>query len=130
MKMIYLKHVVACNFKSSSSLTYGVYYDDVFQYNIQVNRTAKNTDYPIGHVALLTQMLYNYKSPDGFPISRENFINPDEAKEYFEKWIKAFSIQGYYSSPNWGRIPLTELANYCSIYTVYVEQDNSDINFE
>jgi len=36
----------------------------------------------------------------------------------FEEWKKRYEMQGYYSSTNYGRIPLNELENYCKIILI------------
>ena len=55
-------------------------------------------------------------SPDGFPIRRERFYYSEKtALKDFNKWVKGYEFQGYYSSVNYGRIPLNELNQYCQI---------------
>ena len=55
-------------------------------------------------------------SPDGFPIHfRDTYSSIKKAEEALNVWIKNYERQGYYSSVNWGRIPLNELNYYCQI---------------
>jgi hypothetical protein len=62
----------------------------------------------------------NYKyvvlSPDGFTIEFEHpyYTSLKKALDAFDKWMKRYEVQGYYSS-NKGRIPLNELIDYCTI---------------
>lgn len=60
---------------------------------------------------------YQVLSPDGFTIEFDKFSYPSKKKafEAFDKWKKRYEQQGYYSSTNYGRIPLEDLENYCSI---------------
>ncbi|TXG86440.1 MAG: hypothetical protein E6R13_00460 [Spirochaetes bacterium] len=59
---------------------------------------------------------YQVLSPDGFTIEFDKFTYPSKKKavEAFNTWKKRFEQQGYYSSSNYGRIPLEDLENYCS----------------
>ncbi|MBL7837311.1 MAG: hypothetical protein JNM67_07335 [Bacteroidetes bacterium] len=54
----------------------------------------------------------NILSPDGITIRMENFYTREEAKEYFDQWLKRFEKQGYYSS-NYGRIALELVWDCC-----------------
>jgi len=55
-------------------------------------------------------------SPDGFSIHFSDvYSSKKEAIKAFQEWKKRYERQGYYSSTNYGRIPLDELENYCSI---------------
>lgn len=58
---------------------------------------------------------YQVLSPDGFTIEFDKFTYPSKKKslEAFNTWKKRFEQQGYYSSTNYGRIPLEELEDYC-----------------
>jgi len=64
----------------------------------------------------MSQKMYQVLSPDG--ITLEFGINYYSSKkkmfEAFDKWKKRFTHQGYYSSNQFGRLPLCELENYCS----------------
>jgi hypothetical protein len=61
-------------------------------------------------------MKFDVISPDGFSIHfSDTYSNKKEAKKAFEKWKKNYERQGYYSSVNYGRIPLNELHNYIKI---------------
>jgi len=55
-------------------------------------------------------------SPDGITIEIEHHSYPSEkkAKAALKKWIKRYEKQGYYSY-RMQRIPLTKLADMCSI---------------
>ena len=58
-------------------------------------------------------------SPDGFAIDREEtYPNFEVAEQKLKEWVKRYEFQGYYSSVNYGRIPLNELEDYCSIIEV------------
>lgn len=55
-------------------------------------------------------------SPDGFPIRRDKFYYSHKtAIKDLNEWMKGYEVQGYYSSVQWGRIPLNELNYYCQI---------------
>jgi hypothetical protein len=59
---------------------------------------------------------YDVLSPDGFSIDAvETYSSPKEARDAFNDWKKRYEQQGYYSSMNYGRIPLTELKHYIKI---------------
>jgi hypothetical protein len=58
----------------------------------------------------------NVLSPDGFPIHfADTYKSVEEAKKAIQEWKKNYERQGYYSSTQYGRIPLDELENYCEI---------------
>jgi hypothetical protein len=61
------------------------------------------------------RLKYQVISPDGFTIEFDKIFYPSmkKAKEAFEMWKQRYVIQGYYSSPRHGRIPLDELENHC-----------------
>lgn len=57
---------------------------------------------------------FNVLSPDGFTISFDDQYNTkEEAEAALNLWITRYEHQGYYSSVNYGRIPLNELKSYC-----------------
>lgn len=58
-------------------------------------------------------------SPDGFEIEfgTSSYKDMDTAVAAFKNWAKRFEFQGYYSS-NRGRIPLTELHEYCGFVEI------------
>ncbi len=59
---------------------------------------------------------YDILSPDGFSIQFDKVFNSlMAAKKAFAEWVKRYEIQGYYSSTNYGRIPLSELEEYCTL---------------
>ncbi len=56
---------------------------------------------------------YDVLSPDGFSIHHsDTYTSKKKAREAFEQWKKQFERQGYYSSVQYGRIPLIDLADY------------------
>lgn len=58
-------------------------------------------------------------SPDGFAIDREEtYPSFEVAEQKLKEWVKRYEFQGYYSSVKYGRIPLNELEDYCSIIEV------------
>jgi len=58
----------------------------------------------------------NVLSPDGFPIHcSDTYSSVEEAKKAIQEWKKNYLHQGFYSSTQYGRIPLDELENYCDI---------------
>jgi hypothetical protein len=59
---------------------------------------------------------YDVLSPDGFSIQlTETYKTKAEATYAFKQWLKRYEKQGYYSSVNYGRIPLNEVIRYCQI---------------
>ena len=61
-------------------------------------------------------------SPDDFSIKFEGyFTTREEAEKEFIEWTKRYEQQGYYSSGQWGRIPLEDLREYCSLIEVEEE---------
>lgn len=54
-------------------------------------------------------------SPDGFTIELDKpyYNSPSEAWKSYMRWKEQFERQGYYSSLQYGRIPLSELDSYC-----------------
>ena len=56
-------------------------------------------------------------SPDGFTIEFgvDHYTSSEQMRESFEKWKQRYEGQGYYSSNEYGRIPLDELENYCFV---------------
>lgn len=61
---------------------------------------------------------YDILSPDGFPIDFSKTYSREEVLDEFEKWKSRFVNQGYYSSTNYGRIPLNLLDDYCQVIEV------------
>jgi hypothetical protein len=58
----------------------------------------------------------NVLSPDGFTIHfADTYKSVEEAKKAIKEWKKNYERQGFYSSTQYGRIPLDELENYCEI---------------
>jgi hypothetical protein len=64
----------------------------------------------------MSKYKYVVLSPDGFTIEFEHpyYTSLKKALDAFDKWMKRYEVQGYYSS-NKGRIPLNELIDYCTI---------------
>jgi hypothetical protein len=59
-------------------------------------------------------MKYQILSPDGFSINVDGgFKTKKAAMDFYEEWKRGYSTQGYYSSVNYGRIPLEDLDDYC-----------------
>ncbi len=62
---------------------------------------------------------YAVISPDGFTIERtESYKTQKQAMDAFELFKKRYESQGYYSSMDYGRIPLDDLADYCQFLTI------------
>jgi len=61
----------------------------------------------------MAKQKYDVLSPDGFSIHHsDTYTSKKQARLAFEQWKKQFEVQGYYSSPRYGRIPLKDLADY------------------
>lgn len=56
-------------------------------------------------------------SPDGFTIEFDKpyYTSKKKAFEAFDKWKERYRVQGYYSSNQYGRIPLEELEDYMRV---------------
>jgi len=66
-------------------------------------------------------------SPDGFSIHYEDtYSTPEEAEQKAREWVKNFESQGYYSSAQYGRIPLNEVLDYCRIVPAPKDDDDDD----
>jgi superfamily II helicase len=62
---------------------------------------------------------FDVYSPDGFAIDREEtYPSREVAEQKYNEWKKRYERQGYYSSVKYGRIPLDELDDYCTIVEV------------
>lgn len=60
--------------------------------------------------------MYEVLSPDGFQIERDaEYATLEEANLALERFVSRFTTQGYYSTSNWTRIPLDDIANHCRI---------------
>ncbi len=58
-------------------------------------------------------------SPDGFTIHpTDEYVNDSQVLEAFTNWKSGYESQGYYSSVQYGRIPLYELEDYCEVKEV------------
>lgn len=63
--------------------------------------------------------MYIVLSPDGFPIHFEDtYSSKTKAETAFVEWLKRYEFQGYYSSVSYGRIPLSDVKDYCSIIKI------------
>jgi hypothetical protein len=70
-------------------------------------------------INLIKMKKFDVISPDGFSIHfSDTYKTKKEARKAFEEWKKRYEMQGYYSSTNYGRIPLNELENYCKIILI------------
>lgn len=59
---------------------------------------------------------YDVLSPDGFSIHpTDTYTSRKKAVKAAEEWAKRYEAQGYYSSARFGRIPLNEILDYCSL---------------
>ena len=63
-------------------------------------------------------------SPDRITIEFDKpyYASKDEAFEAFDRWKKRYEFQGYYSSNDYGRIPLEELEDY-----IYVREISNNL---
>jgi hypothetical protein len=62
---------------------------------------------------------YDVLSPDGFSIHfSDTYTSKKKAFEAVKEWAKGFERQGYYSSLIYGRIPLGDIVEYCSLVEV------------
>ena len=63
---------------------------------------------------------YQILSPDGFEINPNiNYYKSiKEVKQSFYNWVERYKIQGYYSSPNYGKINLNDIEYYCTIIEI------------
>jgi hypothetical protein len=62
---------------------------------------------------------FNVLSPDGFSIDPfKKYKDRNEAIKEFMQWQKRYEKQGYYSSTNYGRIPLDQLHEYCQLIEI------------
>lgn len=68
----------------------------------------------------MTKKKYQVLSPDGITIEFDKWTYPSKKQmmESFDKWKQGFTFQGYYSSNNYGRIPLDQLETYCTFRTI------------
>ena len=70
---------------------------------------------------------YDVLSPDGFSIHPTDFYDSfDESVAAFEEWKKRYYHQGYYSSVNFGRIPLEDLEDYCQFKMMTLDGEDVD----
>jgi len=68
----------------------------------------------------MSKKKYQVFSPDGFTIEflTPHYPSKKKAMEAFNLWKERYSRQGYYSSTNYGKIPLNELEDYCTLKTI------------
>ncbi|RYX83314.1 hypothetical protein EON73_03920 [bacterium] len=118
------KTVLTCkinlNLPKTDHLECSVFENDIFQYNVSILKDDQNTDAKPDDIISTANVLFNYISPDGFTISHEDFGTEKQADLFYEQWKQRYEGQGYYSSSNYGRIPLDELDHYCGL-SRYVE---------
>jgi hypothetical protein len=64
-------------------------------------------------------------SPDKVTIEFDipYYTSKEKAFEAFDNWKKRYEFQGYYSSVDYGRIPLDELEDY-----IYVREISNQLN--
>jgi len=60
-------------------------------------------------------MTYQILSPDGIEIGNESYTSLKQARKAFKDWQARYKVQGYYSTNQWGRIPVEDLESYCEI---------------
>lgn len=60
---------------------------------------------------------YFVYSPDNFTIDPNYgyYTSKKKAMDAFEQWKQRYERQGYYSSNDYGRIPLDSLQSYCRV---------------
>jgi hypothetical protein len=55
-------------------------------------------------------------SPDGFDIRMDKLTYTEsQLQSEIKKFVKRYESQGHYSSRYYGRIPLVDIADYCSV---------------
>ena len=123
-----LKWVVIENFQHKDFIMCSVYEHGEYQYRVSVIKNDKIKNVVCGQVIKDCIVEYNYISPDGFPISYENFPCKKVAQDFFRSWIKSFERQGYYSSAKYDRIPLNMLKDFCEFKRFLI--DVQDENYE
>ena len=78
-------------------------------------------------LAVFHNLKWDVLSPDGFSIHFEDeYATYEEAVEKLNAWASNFEAQGYYSSPKYGRIPVTDIAVYCRVIPVRQPIDEDD----
>lgn len=122
-KKTVLSWKVETNLPEADHLKCKVFENDVFLYDINVLKNETNKNAQADDVIKTANVLYNYVSPDGFDIAMEDFGTRQEADEYLERWKKGFERQGYYSSTQYGRIPLDILHQFIEL-SRYVEDED------
>ena len=109
------------NSPESDHLKCGVYENDHFLYNIPVLKNENLKNAKPNDVIKSAKVFFNFLSPDGISISMDDFPTEHKALLFFEQWKKQFERQGYYSSNDYGRIPLDVLHQFCEAIR-YVEE--------
>jgi len=67
----------------------------------------------------MAKVKYDVLSPDGFSIHpTDTYSSKKKALAAYREWKKRYEQQGYYSSANYGRIPLIDLDDYCQLVKV------------
>lgn len=64
-----------------------------------------------------TRKKYIVLSPDGFTIEfhPHEYRSKKQCLTALDKFVERYSMQGYYSSVNYGRIAIDEIKHYCQI---------------
>lgn len=103
------------NLPDNDYLKCAVYENDKFQYRLKVLKNDKLRNAKADDIIRTANVTFNFMSPDGFSISREDFSTQAQAESYFELWKKGYERQGYYSSNDYGRIELASLPQFCQL---------------
>lgn len=75
----------------------------------------------------MTPTQFDVLSPDGFSIHHsDTYPTIDAAVDALKQWVKRYEFQGYYSSMNYGRIPLEDVHEYCNIIEVSTVNEDED----
>ena len=68
---------------------------------------------------------FDILSPDGISIHPTDTYKSSEVLNVFNVWKKRFETQGYYSSAEYGKIPLCDLDDYCEVVKANIVTDDS-----
>ena len=101
--------------------------DEIFYKDLSGNWVVDNiegVDITLDEVEIYKQVFEKkiyVLSPDGFSIHFcDVYDTEEEAKKAMFDWCKRYETQGYYSSVKYGRIPISEIPNYCRIISVEI----------
>ena len=125
---MYFHEIDGAQYLSSENKTYVVRIDDAYKGSemiiknptyIKLRNMADGMMAKGGEVKSKTKK-YQILSPDGITIEREvpYYTSKNKAMNAFDKWKENYSRQGYYSSVRYGRIDLSDLADYCQFITL------------